>query len=58
MIDGMISRYRREIGDENATVIACGGLAEGIVGHCETKIVVDKCLLLDGLMAIWKKNNG
>lgn len=56
MLDGMIARFEKEIG-EAKTIVACGGLAKIVVPHCEREIVVDKDLLLDGLIAIYKKNN-
>ncbi len=55
MIDGMIRRYRKILG-EDTTVIATGGLSKVIVPHCEEDIIIDETLLLDGLYAIYKKN--
>lgn len=55
MIDGMVERYRAEIG-EIATVVACGGLVEQIIPHCKSDIIIDDGLVLDGLMAIYRKN--
>lgn len=55
MVDGMVSRFEKEIG-EVKTVVACGGLASVIVPHCSRKILLDKDLLLDGLIAIYQKN--
>lgn len=54
-IDGLVERYREELG-EVATVVACGGLAPGIVPHCKSSIILDQNLLLDGLIAIYRKN--
>ena len=55
MIDGMIRRYRKILG-ENTVVIATGGLSKVIAPHCEEDIIIDETLLLDGLYAIYKKN--
>ncbi len=55
MIDGMIDRYKAILG-ENATVIATGGLSEGIIKHCTKDIIFDQDLLSYGLYAIYKKN--
>lgn len=55
MLDGMIQRYREAIG-ENATVVACGGLAPAVIPHCRTKVILDDSLLLDGLLALYNKN--
>ena len=56
MLDGMLERYEEALGPMG-TVVACGGLAPAIVPHCRRKILVDNRLLLDGLYALWKKNN-
>lgn len=56
MMDGMIGRYRSVLG-EDATVVACGGLAGSVVPYCQTEgIILDDDLLLDGLLAIYKRN--
>ena len=56
MMDGMIERYRSELGAD-ARVIATGGLASSIVPYCKTEgIILDGGLLLDGLYAIYQKN--
>ena len=55
MLDGMVARYRKILG-EVPTVVACGGLVDAIIPHCMTEMIIDKNLLLDGLMAIYRKN--
>lgn len=56
MIDGMIERYRAELG-EDTSVVATGGLSSSIVPYCTHKdIRLDESLLLDGLYTIYKKN--
>ena len=55
MVDGLIERYREELG-EVPTVVACGGLSPAIVPHCRTNIILDQDLLLDGLLAIYRRN--
>ena len=55
MIDGMIERFRETIG-EVPTVVACGGLSNRIIPYCKQKITLDPSLLLDGLLAIYKRN--
>ena len=55
MLDGMIGRFEKEIGKVK-TVVACGGLAKTIAPYCERDIIIDRDLLLDGLLAIYKKN--
>lgn len=54
-LDGMIERYKKELGDD-LTVIATGGAAPLIIKHCVQDIVYDEHLLLDGLNLLYKKN--
>lgn len=56
MIDGMIDKYKKVIGDD-CTVIATGGLAPLIVPYCTKEIIIDSSLLIDGLYSIYKKNS-
>lgn len=56
-IDGCIERIEAELG-YRCTVIATGGLAGLIAPLCKRRIIYDNDLLLKGLMAIYKKNNG
>ena len=55
MIDGMIERFREELGDE-LTVVATGGLSDDIIPHCRSKIILDRNLLLEGLYLLYIKN--
>ena len=55
MIDGMISRINREVGEE-LPVIVTGGYADAIAPHCEHKMTLDKNLVLKGLNIIYHKN--
>ena len=55
MVDGMLERIERELG-ERATVIATGGIAPLIVPLCRRKILMEKNLLLKGLMILYQKN--
>ena len=55
MLDGMIDRFRQELGKE-ATVVATGGLAPRIVPLCRNSIACDDHLLLKGMYVIYKKN--
>lgn len=56
MMDGMISRYKEVLG-EDATVVATGGLASSVTPYCKMKgIILDNDLLLDGLLAIYRRN--
>ncbi|MEG1428776.1 MAG: type III pantothenate kinase [Hydrogenoanaerobacterium sp.] len=55
MIDGMLERYKKVLGND-ITVIACGGLTDAIVPYCESKIIKDPYLILNGLLELYKKN--
>ena len=55
MIDGIIARASRELGDI-PTVIAAGGLAKIIVPLCEQPIILDDDLTLKGLRILYEKN--
>ena len=56
MLDGMIDRYRAELG-EDLTVIATGGLAPSITALCRNKIILDDNLVLEGLRIMYEKNS-
>jgi type III pantothenate kinase len=55
MIDGLIKRFEKELG-EKATVIVTGGLGGVVAQYCESDVIVDKHLLIDGLRIIYNKN--
>lgn len=55
MIDGIIDRMERELG-EKTTVISTGGLAPVIIPHCTHKILLEDDLLMLGLGVIYTKN--
>lgn len=55
-MDGMVARMEEELG-EKATVVATGGIAHEIVEHCHRDIHYDANLLLNGLRAIYLRNN-
>ena len=55
-IDGMIRKIKKELGREDVTVIATGGLSKVIIPYCEEEIIYDNELLLKGLRLIYEKN--
>ena len=55
MVDGIVTRLRRELGNGTAT-IATGGLAGYVVPYCETVTEIDDLLTLRGLRLIWERN--
>lgn len=56
MLDGMADRLEKELGKPIKTLVATGGLAKEIVGCCKKEIIYNKDLVLEGLLAIYKKN--
>lgn len=56
MIDGLLQMITAELG-ETPTVVATGGLSKEIITHCKADIIYNENLLLDGLRAIYEKNN-
>ena len=52
----LIDRIREEFSGQEVSVVATGGNAPVIVKYCRNKIVYDKYLLMEGLLAIYKKN--
>lgn len=56
MMDGMVKKFEKELG-EKPTVIVTGGLGKTISQACETEIIYDEHLLIDGLRIIYEKNN-
>lgn len=56
MLDGLLERIAAELG-ETPTVVATGGLSKEIISHCKNNIIYNENLLLEGLRAIYEKNN-
>ncbi|MGN1195821.1 MAG: type III pantothenate kinase [Acutalibacteraceae bacterium] len=54
MLDGLIRRIKKELGEENITVVATGGYSKGIIPCCEEDIIFDGNLVLDGLRVIYE----
>lgn len=57
MVEGMVARFRKELGD-NMKVIATGGLAEIVAKETDIIQVIAPWLTLDGLRIIWELNQG
>lgn len=55
MIDGMTMRFKEIIG-EDANVVATGAIAATILPFCRENIILDETLIVDGLYAIYKRN--
>jgi type III pantothenate kinase len=57
LVEGMVERFRKELGPE-MKVIATGGLAPLIAAETEVIDAVDPWLTLEGLRLIWEMNRG
>jgi type III pantothenate kinase len=57
LVEGMVERFRRELGPE-MKVIATGGLADIVARETQVIQVVAPWLTLDGLRMIWEMNPG
>ena len=55
MVDGFIEGFEQEIG-EKCTVIATGGFSSVIKPLCRKDFILDKSLIMTGLLDIYKKN--
>ena len=55
MLDGLLDRIETQLG-ETPTVVATGGLSKEIITHCSHNIIYNENLLLEGLCAIYEKN--
>ena len=55
-VDYIVRRMKKELGDENAKVIATGGLSKLIASESETIDVVNGLLTLEGLRIIYDRN--
>ena len=55
MLDGVIDRMEDELGHPS-TLVATGGVAPYIIPLCRHKIALERDLLLQGLIAIYKMN--
>ncbi|HVE74772.1 MAG TPA: type III pantothenate kinase [Mycobacteriales bacterium] len=56
-VDGLVRRVVAELGGQ-ATVVATGGLAPLVIGHCETVSLHEPDLTLIGLRLVFEKNVG
>lgn len=55
MIDGMIDRIEKELG-EKCSIVATGGMAKTIIKHCAHEITVQDDLIMQGLKIIYDRN--
>lgn len=57
MIEGMVKRFKKELGTDNVKVILTGGYSTVIKEHLDLDVILDENVLLEGLYSIYKKNN-
>lgn len=57
LVEGMVARFRKELGPE-MKVIGTGGLAEIIARETDVIEIIAPWLTLDGLRIIWELNSG
>lgn len=55
MVDGLVSRIERELG-KKVTVVVTGEPGKTISAECDTDVIYDENLLIDGLRMIYNKN--
>ncbi len=55
LVEGMVARFREELGSE-MRVIATGGLAEVVARETDVLQIIAPWLTLDGLRIIWNLN--
>jgi type III pantothenate kinase len=55
LVEGMVKRFRKELGPE-MKIVATGGLAELIAQHTDVLEIIDPWLTLDGLRIIYEQN--
>ncbi len=55
MVEGMVARFKKELGD-NTKVIATGGLAEVVAAQTDVLEIVAPWLTLEGLRILWEMN--
>lgn len=55
MLDGLLARFEEELG-QRPTVIATGTLPKTVLDACRFPIHYEPSLILDGMFAIWKRN--
>ncbi len=55
-IDAIIDRFMAELGTEDVSIVATGGMGKIIAPYCRHEITIDNRMLLKGLGLIWKKN--
>lgn len=58
LVDGLVDRFRQEVGSIDVPAIATGGAAGIVLPHCRNEIGFDPHLTLRGLRLVWELNAG
>lgn len=56
MIDGLIKKFKEELGTDDVNLILTGGYSVIIKDYLESKVIYDSNILLTGLYSIYQKN--
>jgi type III pantothenate kinase len=56
MIDGLLRRIFKTIGNDTLPVVLTGGHAKLVYAQCEEKMILDETLILKGLLLVYKRN--
>ena len=56
LVDGLLRRILAEHGSGDVAIVATGGMAEAVIGHCTHPITHDPDLTLRGLRVVWQRN--
>ncbi|MBI4675101.1 MAG: type III pantothenate kinase [Chloroflexi bacterium] len=56
LVEGLTARFKRELNESDARVIATGGMAALLKPHCPAIDIVDRELALDGLRILYEMN--
>lgn len=55
MLDGLVGHFKAQLGAETRLFIT-GSLPPAVLEHCESQFEVEPNLILNGMYAIWRKN--
>lgn len=58
MLDGLSTKIEKELGVNDITIVATGGLSQVVINCSDKDIIYDENLILDGLKLIYDYNKG
>lgn len=56
LVEGLLARFKRELNEPHARVVATGGMATLLAPHCSAIEIVDMELALEGLCLLYEMN--